>query len=75
LKATFVATFADGETVRMSTYCKNSLDWGRGRRLAAHAWQTRSRQKSLVELSTPEITAYHFEVDGAVFRELEGLTA
>jgi len=108
MKATFVATFADGEVTRMSAFCRDGLDWERGKRLAAHAWQTRIRQRrvtpeakqlllsypdnnatyekdlkhrawrgelldrfceSLVEMSTREIVAYHFEVDGAVFHE------
>jgi hypothetical protein len=29
----------------MSTYCKDALDWERGKRLAAHAWQTRAWQR------------------------------
>jgi hypothetical protein len=40
----FVATFADGETVRMTTHCKGKFDWERGRSLAKHAWQTRDRR-------------------------------
>ena len=109
MKATFVATFSDGETVRMRTYCPHGLDWERGKRLAGHAWQTRSWQKrvnpevkhlklsypdcpdwerdqenkatrrellerfceGLAEVPTPEISDYHFEVDGAVFHESE----
>jgi hypothetical protein len=78
----FVATFADGETVRMTTHCKRELDWERGRSLAKHAWQTRDRRHrietrdqrhrieeflaSLKDREPPEITSYHFEVDGQV---------
>jgi intergrase/recombinase len=44
-RATFVATFADGETVRMRTHCRDALDWERGKKLAVAAWQTRSWQR------------------------------
>jgi hypothetical protein len=43
----FVATFADGQTVRMSTHCPNGLDWERGRKLAQAAWQTRMWQQQV----------------------------
>ena len=69
----FVATFADGETIRMTTHCKKELDWGRGRSLAKHAWQTRDRQRRIKkspakteDREPPAIASYHFEVDGQV---------
>jgi hypothetical protein len=72
----FVAEFADGEVTRMTTHCEGELDWERGRSLAKHAWQTRDRryriEKFLAEIEDrepPEITAYHFEVDGQVVEE------
>lgn len=41
---TFVASFADGETVRMSTFTSlQKLDLDRGVRLAQAAWRTRKR--------------------------------
>jgi hypothetical protein len=43
----FVAEFADGERVRMTTHCPKELDWERGRRLAQAAWQTRWWQKQI----------------------------
>jgi hypothetical protein len=43
----FVATFADGETMRMSTFCRSKLDWDRGRKLARAAWQTRMWQRQV----------------------------
>jgi hypothetical protein len=43
----FVAEFADGECVRMSTHCPKGLDWERGRKLAQAAWETRWWQKQI----------------------------
>jgi hypothetical protein len=38
----FVATFADGEVTRMTTYCAdNKLDLARGLKLSRHAYQQR----------------------------------
>jgi len=72
----FVATFADGETVHMTTHCEGELDWERGRSLAKHAWQTRDRRHRVEEFMAnitdrepPEITSHHFEVDGQVIEE------
>jgi hypothetical protein len=46
----FCATFKDGETVRMTTHCTSKkLDWDSGKRLAAHAWQTRDRRHRIEE--------------------------
>jgi hypothetical protein len=81
----FVATFADSETVRMTTHCRSKLDWKRGRGLAKHAWQTRDRRHqietrdrqqrtekflaNLKDREPPEIMSCHFEVDGQVIEE------
>jgi hypothetical protein len=72
----FVATFADGETVRMTTYCTGELDWERGRSLARHAWQSRDSQRRIQEFlaniedrTPPEISSCHFEVDGEAISE------
>jgi hypothetical protein len=46
---TFVATFDDGETVRMTTHCDGEPDWDRGRNLAKHAWVTRDRRRRIEE--------------------------
>jgi hypothetical protein len=46
----FCATFKDGEQVRMTTHCASKkLDWDNGKRLAAHAWQTRDRRHRIEE--------------------------
>lgn len=43
---TFVATFADGQVTRMSTYTSlEKLDVERGRRLAVYAWESRRRSR------------------------------
>ena len=42
---TFAATFADGTAVRMTTYCPNGLDLGRGARLARAAYESRCKQQ------------------------------
>jgi len=69
---TFVATFATGETTRMSICTPiERLDWGRGLRLAEAAyesrWRTRVRVQGLPPLSVlPPIISAHFEQDGVV---------
>jgi hypothetical protein len=71
---TFVATFAGGELVRMSTCCSTEdLDWQRGIHLAQAAWRSRWRTQHriytpypVVEPVPPPIIAMHFEQDGAV---------
>ena len=72
----FVATFADGETARMTTHCEGGLDWERGRSLARHAWQTRDRRrhKNTKDRKPPEITSYHFEVAGQAIEEPKAAT-
>jgi hypothetical protein len=73
---TFVATFDDGEIVRMTTHCDGELDWERGRSLARHAWQTRDRRHRIEDFlaniedrTSPEITRCWFETDGGVVSE------
>jgi hypothetical protein len=58
---TFVATFADGEVTRMTTYQSGKrLDLKRGVRLACAAYESRTKQKS------PPIVEAHYERDGEV---------
>ena len=46
-KPTFVATFKDGTTIRMTTHCPNGkLDLGRGVRLARAAYVVRRKAKA-----------------------------
>jgi hypothetical protein len=53
---TFVATFADGTTTRMTTFCEGGkLDLGRGVRLSQAAYESRRKQQP------PAMTAGHFE--------------
>lgn len=53
---TFVATFADGTTTRMTTFCEGGkLDLGRGVRLSQAAYESRTKQQP------PAMTAGHFE--------------
>jgi hypothetical protein len=71
---TFVATFADGATVRMSVFTSlTKLDWDRGIRVSQAAWRSRWRTQqriytphSVVEPVPPAIVAMHFEQDGVV---------
>jgi hypothetical protein len=73
---TFVCTFADGVTTRMSTFTSlTDLDWDRGVRLSQAAWSSRwqahrrtfwSDTISLVAPVPPAIAAAHFEQDGKV---------
>jgi hypothetical protein len=81
----FVATFADGETIRMTTYCETELDWARGHRLVNHAWQTRDRRHrieahdrrhrfeeflaNIEDREPPQITSCWFETDDGVVSE------
>jgi hypothetical protein len=52
----FVATFADEVCTRMSIYCPDDLDLGRGKRLARYAYESRTRGKP-----APLFTKAHFE--------------
>ena len=69
---TFVAEFADGTTVRMTTYTSlTKLDWDRGVRLSQAAWRARWRRRQriytpfpAVEPVPPAIIAARFEQDG-----------
>jgi hypothetical protein len=63
---TFVATFADGQVTRMSTFTSlSSLDRGRGIRLSQAAYESRMKQ------AAPPITEAHFEQDGVVLERYE----
>jgi len=66
---TFVATFADGQVTRMSTFTSlTNLDVARGVRLSRAAYESRARGrfgKSLQRVPPPIIRA-HFEQDGNV---------
>jgi hypothetical protein len=58
---TFVANFADGEMVRMTTYHdgdRKTLDLKRGVRLACWAYLSRKKREP------PPIESAHFERDG-----------
>lgn len=57
---TCVVTFADGQTVRMSTATlpNKPLNVGRGLRLAFYAWQSRV---GFASLEWPSVSACHFE--------------
>jgi hypothetical protein len=73
---TFVCTFADGVTTRMSVFTPlDNLDWARGVHLSEAAWSSRWRAHRRTFRSgttgpvapvPPVITAAHFEQDGAV---------
>lgn len=64
---TFVATFADGQVTRMSTWTSlEKLDVERAKRLARHAYASRhgvSFDRSLDE-ACPPIRSGYFEQDG-----------
>jgi hypothetical protein len=62
---TCVATFADGEVARMTTWSENGKpDLRRGARLVQAAYEQRKRRQP------PAITALRFEtVDGTVLKE------
>ena len=71
---TFVATFADGEVTRMTTYCADSkLDLARGVRLSRQAYRVRKGK------APPAMTAGHFERrpddEGGASCDAEGLYA
>ena len=56
---TFVAVFADGTVTRMTTYCADELDLGRGARLSQAAYQSRRKRQP------PAMAAGHFEMPPA----------
>lgn len=63
---TFVATFADGEVTRMTTFQSGkTLDLGRGVRLARAAYDSRMKKKS------PPIVRAHYERDGETLASYE----
>jgi len=62
----FVATFADGEVTRMTTFQSGkTLDLGRGARLARAAYDSRMKKKS------PPIVRAHYERDGETLASYE----
>jgi len=64
---TFVATFADGEVTRMTTFqpAGKTLNLGRGVRLARAAYDSRMKKKS------PPIVRAHYERDGETLASYE----
>jgi hypothetical protein len=52
---TFCATFADGETTRMSTHCPKGLDLARGVILSRAAYESRKKKEP------PKIVEARFE--------------
>lgn len=66
---TFVATFADGQVTRMSTYTSLAkLDVDRALRLARHAYASRHHFPAEVSLDVgcPPIREGYFEQDGEI---------
>jgi hypothetical protein len=78
--ATFVATFADGETVRMTTSTEldpRKLNWARGLKLAQYAWQARMKRYGELDDYPPAPTnlqSAHFEQDGVIIARYECAT-
>jgi hypothetical protein len=63
---TFVATFADGEVTRMTTFQSGkTLNLSRGVRLARAAYESRAKQ------TPPPIVEAHYERDGEVLESYE----
>ncbi len=61
---TCVVRFADGNTCRMTTHCRDdALDYERGIRLCKAAWSTR---RALPMAEAPAVLSAHFERDGAI---------
>jgi hypothetical protein len=85
---TFVARFADGEIMRMTTYTSlTTLDWGRGAALARAAWESRWRTRKRaarpqwqahwkagedIAPVPPTIVEARFERDGVVLAHSNG---
>jgi hypothetical protein len=60
---TFVATFTDGVSVRMTTFCGNGkLNLARGKKLARYAYEQRTGK------TPPDFKQAHFERGGAVLQ-------
>jgi hypothetical protein len=77
----FVCKFADDTITRMTTATSlENLDWGRGVRLARHAWASRHKappdwgSAKLAEIA-PSIIACGFEQDGKVLAQRNGGSA
>src|SRR5262249_33898572 len=77
---TFVCTFSDGTTTRMSVFTSlKKLDWERGERLSQAAYQSRWRMRERkrrpylvnppVAPIPPAIISAHFEQDGVVLAQ------
>jgi len=70
----FTATFADGETTRMTVFqSREKLDFGRGVRLARATYESRMRK------GAPPIVEAHYERDGEILesyerKQLEGVS-
>jgi hypothetical protein len=66
ISPTFVATFADGEVTRMTTFQSGkTLSLGRGVRLARAAYESRTKR------AAPPIVGAHYERDGEVLESYE----
>jgi hypothetical protein len=64
LSPTFIAKFADGETTRMTVFCRHDKpDAWRGVRLAVAAYRSRTRREPVA------IVEARFERNGAVLAE------
>jgi hypothetical protein len=60
---TFVATFADGETTRMTVFtAPDVLDVERGKKLARYAYESRAGKPA------PTFEKAHFEKDGVMLK-------
>jgi len=79
---TCVTEFADGVTVRMSTFTSlENLDWDRGEHLSIAAYQSRWRARHFKQTGIlvdavapvpPAIVSMHFEQDGKVLAQRNG---
>lgn len=71
--AVYVATFADGETARLSVGArKGKVDFDRARRLVAHLWREIDLSDASVYWSAPpraDIVAGHVEHDGKIIAD------
>ena len=57
---TFVATFADGEVVRLTVHCPKGLDVERSKRVAEAAWRSRAWRRLVVAVRDPEIKYFKY---------------
>jgi len=65
----FVATFADGVVIRMTTFCSSDkkLDMTRGVLLARHAYRQRTGREPVA------LTKAHFERDGTTLQAFSAI--